>query len=122
MRDDTLCPMCGGAMPCVTPTTAKSLVGGPGDPGDQQVDVWKVFHDAGFSDLWYAHPGPGSYLSARSGPRWHAGIWTGPERDLLCVKHCNTNAEAERWLSPGGWTPEEAVLAALEKLNVSMAC
>jgi len=86
------------------------------------LDIWEQFHDAQFTDLWYANPGPGvhtqdgqkRYLHERFGPRWHAGVWTGPQQDLVCVKHCETNEEAERWLSPGGWTPEEAVRLALE--------
>jgi hypothetical protein len=85
-------------------------------------DLWAEFHAAGFTDIWYAHPGPHCYkdyqlgrLMDHFGPRWHAGIWTGPEHDLVCVRACSTNKEANRYLSPGGWSPEEAVRCALAK-------
>jgi len=78
-------------------------------------ELWRAFHDAGFMDITYFHPGPRNYRAEKFGPRWHAGVWTGPQRDLLCVKACETNEEAELCLSPGGWTPEEAVKLALEK-------
>ncbi len=88
-----------------------------------EATIWERFHDAGFMDIWYAHPGPlpsreyskDTVRGQRFGPRWHAGIFTGPEHDLICVKHCATNEEAEKYLSPGGWSPEEAVQLALEK-------
>jgi hypothetical protein len=89
---------------------------------ERDVDLWAEFHAAGFTDIWYAHPGPHCYEDyqlGRSmdnfGPRWHAGVWTGPEHDLVCVRTCSTNKEANRYLSPGGWSPEEAVRRALAK-------
>lgn len=85
-------------------------------------ELWAQFHEARFSDIWYAHPGPHPYMDyqqggkrERFGPRWHAGVFTGPQHDLICVKPCETNEEAERFLSPGGWSPEEAVRLALQK-------
>lgn len=77
-------------------------------------DAWKWLEEgffvAGFDSLWYAHPGP----EGRDWPkRWHAGVWTGPDNDLLCTKHYSTSKEAEANLSPGGDTPMEALLAAL---------
>jgi hypothetical protein len=74
-------------------------------------DVWKLFHDAHFNMLWYAHPG-GKWPTK---DRWHAGVDTGPQADLICVKNCKTNEEANEWLSPGADTPEEAVKLAVEK-------
>jgi len=47
--------------------------------------------------------------------RWHVGTWTGPQHDLLCLKKCATNAEAEKFLSPGGPTILLAALVALIK-------
>lgn len=78
--------------------------------------LWEQFHDRGWTDLWYANPG-WKYKRKGCGPRWHAGVWTGPQRDLICVKNCSTNAEAEKWLSPGGWTPDEAVALAVAKFE-----
>jgi len=78
-------------------------------------ELWRAFHDADFTDIWYAHPGPLNYRVEKYGPRWFAGIWTGPQRNLICVRECKTNEEAEECLSPAGWTPDEAVKLALEK-------
>lgn len=44
------------------------------------------------------------------------GVWTGPDRDLLCVKECATAEEAERWLSPSGPTILLAALRSVAKL------
>jgi len=74
----------------------------------------KDFHDAGFTDLWYAHPGdrsPSTY------GHWFAGMWTGPDNDLICVRLANTPGEAERYLSPCAHTPELATQAAIKKLD-----
>jgi hypothetical protein len=79
--------------------------------------LWKKFHDAGFGDIWYAHPGLENFGRERFGPRFHAGVWTGPEFDLIAVKPCGDNEEANWWISPGGWTPEEATELALELLR-----
>jgi len=86
------------------------------------LDIWKVFHELGWTDLWYANPG-GAYRPAPHprdllDGRWHAGVWTGPQHDLICVKQCSTNAEAEIWLSPGGQTPEDAAKVAIDKFKV----
>jgi hypothetical protein len=85
--------------------------------------LWAQFHEAHFTDIWYAHPGRHPYEDYQPGgarehfgPRWHAGVFTGPQHDLICVRSCATNDEAERYLSPGGWSPEEAVRLALHKL------
>ena len=72
-----------------------------------------LMHATGFTDIWYAHPGPDGILRNR----WHAGFWTGPQKDLICVKKCETNEEAEEWLSPGANTPIAAILAARDMLK-----
>lgn len=64
-------------------------------------------HRAGFADIWYAHPGPSTMRG-----RWHAGHWTGPDGDLLCVKHCDTDEETELYLSPSANTILGAILKA----------
>jgi len=56
----------------------------------------------GWTDIWFP---------ARK--RWYVGVWTGPDNDLLCVKHCKTNAEAEQFLSPCGSTLAEACTRAV---------
>jgi len=87
-------------------------------PCHEKPDPWRLFHEAGWDQLWYANPG-GDYRRSKTTPCWFAGTWTGPQRDLLCVKDCETNEEAERWLSPAGWTPEEAVELAIHKRDHS---
>jgi len=94
----------------------------PPSSDDLPLDTWEQFHAAGFTDIWYAHPGPEPYedyqpggAREKFGPRWHAGVSTGPHHALICVKPCTTHEEAERSLSPGGWSPEEAVQLALDK-------
>ena len=58
--------------------------------------VEKLMHHFNWTDVWYAHPGPFKYPD-----RFHVGVWAGVDLDLLCVKDCKTNEEAEEWLSPG---------------------
>ncbi len=70
--------------------------------------IVEMMHQAGFADIWYAYPG-----LLMSENCWHAGIWTGPQNDLLCVKKCDTNDEANRYLSPGANSPYEAVAQAI---------
>jgi hypothetical protein len=98
-----------------------------------------IMHVFGWTDCWYAHPGPTldketlkAWKSIASDPeyrfvgalrlwwvghknRWMVGVWTGPDYDLICVRHCYTKEEAERWLSPGGTTPEIAALKSVWK-------
>ena len=90
-----------------------------------------IMHRMGWGDAWYAHPGPGLWplwwgatsihhyacdrLVWHAPGRWMVGVWTGPQRDLLCLKVCETNAEANKYLSPGAPTFTMACLAALCK-------
>ncbi len=41
------------------------------------------------------------------------GVWTGPDRDLLCVRECDTSIEAEKWLAPPGRMILDATLRSL---------
>ena len=77
-----------------------------------------VMHRMGWTDAWYAHCGPfdlGWFREVCLRGRWSVGVWTGPQHDLLCIKRCATNAEAELYLSPGAPTATLACLAALAK-------
>jgi hypothetical protein len=71
---------------------------------DMVYDV--VMEYFGWDSLW--HPNPG---------QWYVGIWTGPDRDLLCVKHCETAEEAEQCLSPQGECYEDAFTLAMMKIR-----
>lgn len=73
-----------------------------------------LIHLLRFDAIWYAHPGRLKYAITWDG-RWHVGVWTGPHGDLICVKHCDTREEAERYLSPGGRTILAATLKAWKK-------
>lgn len=78
-----------------------------------------ICHRMGWTDIWYAHPGPwGLYRLITSfhlfwPGSWHAGVWTGPQNDLICVRRCSTNDEAEKYLSPPAPTALLACLRAL---------
>jgi len=45
------------------------------------------------------------------------GTWTGPDNDLLCVRRCRTAEDAEKYLSPAGWTITDAAIRAWWKLH-----
>jgi len=72
----------------------------------------------GWRDVWYL----GSNGLRRGAFRFlgpetcYVGIWTGPKRDLLCVRECSTLQEAEACLSPPGWTILHAAFRAWVKL------
>ena len=71
--------------------------------------IEQVMKAYGWTDLWYI----GDDLLSR--PSWLAGVWTGPDNDLICLQHCETNEEAEQYLSPAGWSIAEALHLAIEK-------
>ena len=79
-----------------------------------------ILQRMGWDSIWYAHPGPGGLrrlwrMRVFWPGRFHVGVWTGPQLDLLCIERCDTNEEAERALSPSGPTVLLATLAALWK-------
>jgi hypothetical protein len=73
----------------------------------------------GFTNIWYSNPWPigSSPTHDTPGQRWFAGVWTGPENDMLCLKICATNEEAEQWLSPAGYDLRDAIELAIKKLE-----
>jgi len=68
--------------------------------------ITNQLHKHNWCDIWYACPSPSGIDTP---DRWCVGVWTGPQNDLICVKHCKTNEEAEKWLSPGGNDIFEAI-------------
>ena len=65
-----------------------------------------------WQDVWflgYNHPAA-SWRKFTRRDSAYVGVWTGPQNDLICVRHCETNEEAERYLSPGGYTILHAAL------------
>jgi len=71
-----------------------------------------LIHIMGCDAVWYANPGTLKNMIKWDG-RWHVGFWTGPQLDLVCIKKCKTNEEADRYLSPGGRTILSATLKTL---------
>lgn len=73
-----------------------------------------LMHSFGWDTVWC--PSHWSFLkNLLLGDRYRVGVWTGPDKDLLCLKKCATKEEAERWLSPGGVTMGVAFLKAMLK-------
>ena len=57
----------------------------------------------GWTDVWYAGG-------------WYVGFWTGPDKDLICVRNSLTADDAEDALSPRGRTLLHAIGLSLVKL------
>lgn len=91
-------------------------------------DAFKVMARYAWDAIWYANPFSATQswyhdlpdeeapLNDKKG-RWHCGVWTGPQNDLLCLIKCDTNEEGEKWLSPPGDTPLDAIAAAEIKIK-----
>lgn len=75
-----------------------------------QKKITDLMFENGFSTLVYFHPGEGHRDWA---DRWVAGILTGRDNDLICVKYCKTVEEGERWLSPSASDPLTAIERAI---------
>lgn len=75
-----------------------------------------IMHRFNWDAIWYA--GMQTFrksLFNNRGGRFHLGKWSGPQFDLLCLKRCKTNKEAEVWVSPGGRTILLAAVLAILK-------
>ncbi len=70
-------------------------------------------HLMSWDSVWYANPGDFRW-NLKHG-RFHVGVWTGPQHDLICVRKCDTNKKADEFLSPGGRTILEATVKAIWK-------
>lgn len=80
--------------------------------------ISQILMDIGsFDSIWYTGSTRLSRIFRFRG-RGHcfAGVWTGPQQDLICVKHCETNEEANKWLSPRAYTIVGAVFKAFLKM------
>lgn len=76
-----------------------------------------IMHKYGWTDIWYAHPGTFIYNFIWGGC-FLVGKCTGPQSDLICVKDCETNEEAEKYLSPCGITILSATIKAVIKYHL----
>ncbi len=82
-----------------------------------------IMSRCGWDAVWYLGGDPSSarYLRAPGARWWHflragaclVGEWTGPDMDLLCVRQCDSAADARRWLSPPGRFVLDATLRSL---------
>ena len=86
-------------------------------------DVWMIIetimHLLNWNDIWYAHPG--DFRTNLKQGRFHVGVWTGPQMDLICIRKANTNSEAEKYLSPGGRTILEATIKSVYKRMITFS-
>ncbi len=72
----------------------------------------------GWNDVWFLgsnglRRGPFRFIGPNT---CMVGVWTGPDRDLLCVRKCETPQEAEKYLSPSGWTITHAAILSWRRL------
>ncbi len=79
-----------------------------------ELSVEQVMESCGWEAVWIPHAG--DPVSARVEKRIFVGTWTGPERDMLCVKPCETVSEANRALAPPGKTLADAIAQSLRVL------
>jgi len=70
----------------------------------------------GWDAVWFANPGF-SIGSLRWPGLFHVGVWTGPQNDLICVRHAKTSEEAEELLSPCSRTVLGAAIKSALKLR-----
>lgn len=75
---------------------------------------YKTFAKYGWSDIYYANPFlPNDNPKCDEPNRWHVGVRTGPNHNTVCVKQCNTEAEADKYRSPPGNSINEAITKAI---------
>lgn len=75
-----------------------------------------LMHRFVWPDIWYS--GRQTFWKSLKGKRFHVGMWTGPDHDMLCLKRCYTNGEAKIYKSPGGRTITGALINAIYKISV----
>lgn len=80
--------------------------------------LFQYFSKYGWSEVFYANPFEIGHIPKQDWKkRWHVGVLTGPDLDLICLKHCVTNKEAHQFLSPGGDDIIQATIKAIKKLK-----
>ena len=98
----------------------------------ETINIAETMARYGWDSIWDLSPldtsGPIAVREGRAKPKVGIGVWTGPQGDLLCLKSCVTNAEADLWLSPMRETHEQALKASvmqytkLKRLMPKTAC
>lgn len=82
----------------------------------------------GWDEIWVPtaddHPEPrlGRVRELFLARQYMVGVWTGPDADMLCVRRCSWQCDADRYRSPPGWTILDATLrSVLVRLSVDLA-
>jgi hypothetical protein len=76
--------------------------------------TYKIFAKYGWSDIYYANPFlPNDDPQCDEPNRWHVGVRTGPGNNVICVKQCTTEEEANKYRSPAGNSINEALTKAI---------
>ncbi len=85
----------------------------------ETIKVAETMAAYGWDSIWEMSPldasGPIAVREARAKPWVAVGVWTGPQKDLLCLKGCQSNPEADLWLSPNAETKEDALKLAVRQ-------
>ncbi len=82
--------------------------------------ITKMMNRYGWTDLWYANPvkiGFEGEVPKNFGPRWVAGVESGPDGDLVTLIRTENSEEAEKYLSSPGETPQQAVRLSVRRIK-----
>ena len=101
----------------ISEETLRRLMSNEGDSqrdlSNQRFELEAYMVENGWSHIWYANPfseGEPDWREKCKGhyeDRWHVGVWSGPDNDIICVMPAKHKYLAE-WFSSSG---SESVLA-----------
>jgi hypothetical protein len=76
--------------------------------------LFQTFAKYGWSDIHYSNGFlPDELPKVDLMNRWSVGIRTGPNKDIICVRHCNTKEDVLKYESPRGSSIKEATWKAI---------
>ncbi len=75
---------------------------------------WNEVWAPGVGDPESPPPGADRHrpLDALTTPGFFVGVWTGPDKDMFCVRRCERKCHAEKYKSPPGYTVLDAAIRA----------
>jgi hypothetical protein len=74
-----------------------------------QRDLYKIMAKYSWSDIHYANSFLPDDEPKHDNPNcWRVGLWSGPNKDTVCVREAHTEAELVRYRSPAGSTINDA--------------
>jgi len=77
--------------------------------------LFKIMAKYGWSDIHYSNEFlPGETPSIDLANKWSVGIRTGPNNDFICVRHCITDKDVQKYQSPRGSSIKEAVYKSIK--------